>query len=117
MPLKRSHQGVEGYFYQCGNRKLTPQEATIQRVSFGGLGDFVNSAFLDVSQFGLHLDLNKDNGVCATFSVYDTKDIALIFRELGVSMLSQINTLPLKKRRVLAYTHDGINYGIGFPKK
>lgn len=112
MGLRNQHRGIEGYFYKCGNRKLTPCLATIERASYGGLGHFVNSGFLDTSQFGLHLSIKKDNRCDVIFSVYDTKDIASIFRELNVSMVNEINTLPFKKRRVTMYAHDGMNYGI-----
>jgi len=114
MGLRTQHQGIEGYFHKCGNRKLTEQGATIERVSYGGLGNFVNSGFLDTSQFGLHLFIKKDNHSNIIFSVYNIKDMASMFRELDVSMVHEINTLPFKKRRVTTYSHDGMNYGISF---
>lgn len=115
MGLKRNYQGIEGYFYRSGNKKLEPSGATIERAFYGHLGhpgDFVNTSFLNLSEFGLHFNIHKDNGVDTTFSVYDSKDIACVLRDLKVCRVDEIRQLRVSKRRVTMYAHNGFNYGM-----
>jgi hypothetical protein len=66
MALKKNHQGVEGYFYRCGNKKLAAQPAVIERGIYGAL----EIEFKDcgrINDFGLHLHIKKNNYTYTSF--------------------------------------------------
>jgi hypothetical protein len=102
MALKRNHRGIEGYFYNSGNKKLTVQPGLIDKVWYDSPGRNGN----------LNIGIVKDRSTSFVFELSDEEDISSLFRDLQVSGVKELMKLPPRERLVLVYSQDITNYGI-----
>lgn len=104
MVLKRNYKGIEGYFYNSGNKKLVIQPGIIDRCWY-------SQEFEDKI---LNIGISKDEFTSFVFEVRDKRDITSILEDFEVSGVMKLNKLAAEKRLVLVYNHDGVNLGISF---
>jgi hypothetical protein len=102
MPLKRNYKGIDGYFYQTGNKKMTVVPGIIDKAWYS-------------NEWGrkiLNLGISKDTYTSFVFELEDKKDIESILENFEVKTIKDLNALPKDDLLVLTYSHNGTNYGI-----
>lgn len=102
MALRREHKGVEGYFYNCGNKKLNVESGLIDRAWYHAPGRGKN----------LTLGILKNSHRSFVFEIWDEKDIASLYSDFGVSSAKELMKLPLQERLILVYSNNSWNFGI-----
>lgn len=100
-----------GFFYNgAENEKLIANEAIIEKVEYGAMGQFVNS-YYSLDDFGLILYIKKGEYTNCNLILGYKKDAALLFHKMGVSNCTEFNKLPKTSREIMAYSDGLMNYG------
>jgi hypothetical protein len=102
MALKRNYKGVEGYFFNSGNKKLVVEPGLIESARY--IGE-------DPSNI-LNLGISKPSCASFIFPLDGLEDVSSLFEDFQVESARELVGLSFERRMVLVYSHNGLNYGI-----